>query len=210
MKRIGFCVLNKKYQSQIERVVKSVNFPYRVYADYELENAFMIPEIDFSFKTHSYYDSFMNLILSKIKIFSDLSIIYDQVFNFDLDIECKKDITPVLDAYKEPYLYGCLEDTNYLRLSQKRKKVLKFIDTDEMHYINAGFMIMNFQYRFDIDEVRWFFENCPFSNCPEQDFFNWKFKDKIKVMPNDVCWNRFLKPCENPYMIHHLGFPKGF
>ena len=69
-------------------------------------------------------------------------------------------------------------------------------------------MIMNFKYEFNIEEVEWFFKNCPFSSCPEQDFFNWKFRDRIKIMPNDVCWNRFLPPCTDPYIIHHLGFPK--
>lgn len=64
----------------------------------------------------------MNIVMSKIKIFSDLSKQYDQVFNIDVDILILKDIKPVLDKYNEPYLYGCLEDVNYIKLYERRKK----------------------------------------------------------------------------------------
>ena len=71
-------------------------------------------------------------------------------------------------------------------------------------------MIMNFKYDFDLNEVKEFFSKYPFSNCPEQDFLNWKFKDKICVMPNHVNWNRLLPFEMNPYITHYLGFPKPF
>lgn len=214
MKRIGFCVLNEKYKDRLKTVLNQIgNHDIKIYTDKNFLsnfNTLEIPKVEINFKSGTCYDKFMNLLLAKIKIFSDLSLQYEQVFNFDLDMDFRRDITKVLDKYSEPYLYGCLEDTNRLRLYERRKQVLKFIGIDEFHYINAGFMIMNFQYHFDIEEVKWFFEHCPFSNCPEQDFFNWKFKDKIKVMSNDVCWNKFLPFHENPYIIHYLGFPKPF
>lgn len=163
--RIGFCVLAANY----EKYLKNINIinDYYIYSNTNLiKNSKTIPKIEIDFKSHTNYDRFLDLLLAKIKIFSDLSMQYEQVFNFDLDLEFKKDITSILERYSEPYLYGCLE------------------------------------------ELEWFFKNCPFSSCPEQDFFNWKFRDRIRIMPNDVCWNRFLPPCEDPYIIHHLGFPK--
>ena len=205
--RIGFCVLDANYEKYLKNI--NINNDYYIYSNTKLiKNSKIIPKIEIDFKSHTNYDRFLDLLLAKIKIFSDLSMQYEQVFNFDLDLEFKKDITPILERYSEPYLYGCLEDLNYHRLTDKRKKVLDFIGIEPSQYINAGFMIMNFKYEFNIEEVKWFFKNCPFSSCPEQDFFNWKFRDRIRIMPNDVCWNRFLPPCEDPYIIHHLGFPK--
>lgn len=221
MKIAGFCVVDGNYENQLLILLDSLFKNLKIKIDFfvyynkiNIKNNIKcvkfvkIPELNINFKSGTQYDKIMNLILSKIKIFSDLSKEYDQVFNIDLDMLVLKNLDSVFEKYKEPYLYGCLEDINYIRLYERRKKVLKFIGITEKQYINAGFMILNFPFEFNLDEIKKFFEFCSFSNCPEQDYLNWKFKDKIRVMPNYVNWNRFLPFEISPYIVHYLGFPK--
>ena len=216
---IGFCVCNKRYEKRVNYVIdnlfkklKNKNINFYIYTNEKIKTNYEVralPKIEFDFKSRTEYDSFMPLLLAKLKIFSDLSKI-DRVFNIDLDIEIHKDLSEIFDRYTDEKLYGCLEDTNYYRLYDRRKQILKALNITEFEYINAGFMIMNFKYDFDLNEVKEFFSKYPFSNCPEQDFLNWKFKDKICVMPNHVNWNRLLPFEMNPYITHYLGFPKPF
>ena len=210
MKRCGFCIANKRYENSIKNILKIINNDFFIYTKNTLNfpNVKSLPEINFNFVSHTEYDTIMPMLLAKLKIFSDLSKQYDQVFNLDLDITLHKDLTPILDKYSDNYLYGCLEDTNRFRLYERRKQILKAIGISEFEYINAGFMILNFEYEFDLDEVKYFFEKFPFSNCPEQDFLNWKFKDKIRVMPNYVNWNKLLPFERDRYITHYLGYPK--
>lgn len=221
MKIAGFCVVNGNYEIQLRILLDSLFKNLKIKIDFfvyynKINNKNInkcvefrkIPELNINFKSCTEYDNIMDLILSKIKIFSDLSKEYDQVFNIDLDMLVLKNLDCVFEKYKEPYLYGCLEDTNYIRLYERRKKVLNFIGITEKQYINAGFMILNFPFEFDENEIKTFFKLCPYSNCPEQDFLNWKFKNKIKIMPNNVNWNRFLPFETSPYIVHYLGFPK--
>ena len=210
MKRCGFCIANKRYENSIKNILKIINNDFFIYTKNTLNfpNVKSLPEINFNFVSHTEYDTIMPMLLAKLKIFSDLSKQYDQVFNLDLDITLHKDLTPILDKYSDNYLYGCLEDTNKFRLYERRKQILKAIGISEFEYINAGFMILNFEYEFDLDEVKYFFEKFPFSNCPEQDFLNWKFKDKIRVMPNYVNWNKLLPFERDRYITHYLGYPK--
>lgn len=215
----GFCVVDTNYKKQLLVTIQSLYRHLKSKIDFFVYNKQInknvihttnmdVPEIDFEFRSNTIYDKFMPLLLAKLKILSDLSQNYDQVFFIDLDILFFKYIDELFEKYSEPYLYGCLEDTNKLRLYERRIKVLDFIGITEHEYINAGFLILNFKYDFDLEELKRFFELCPYSNCPEQDFLNWKFKDKIKVMPNSVCWNKFLPFETSPYMVHFLGFPK--
>lgn len=213
MKTVGFCVVNQKYHKQLDVLLSCLKnctgFDFIVFSDDDLGmKTQKIPKTGIHFTSNTEYDRVMDIVLSKIKIFSDLSKQYDQVFNVDVDILILKDIKPVLDKYNEPYLYGCLEDVNYIKLYERRKKILKYIGITEKQYINAGFMILNFPFEFNRSDVEYFFRCCPYSNCPEQDFLNWKFKDKIKVMPNYISWNRFLPFETSPYMVHFLGRPK--
>ena len=210
MKRCGFCIANKRYENSIKNILKIINNDFFIYTKntFNFPNVKSLPEINFNFVSHTEYDTIMPMLLAKLKIFSDLSKQYDQVFNLDLDITLHKDLTPILDKYSDNYLYGCLEDTNKFRLYERRKQILKAIGISEFEYINAGFMILNFEYEFDLDEVKYFFEKFPFSNCPEQDFLNWKFKDKIRVMPNYVNWNKLLPFERDRYITHYLGYPK--
>lgn len=210
MKRCGFCIANKRYENSIKNILKIINNDFFIYTKntFNFPNVKSLPEINFNFVSHTEYDTIMPMLLAKLKIFSDLSKQYDQVFNLDLDITLHKDLTPILDKYSDNYLYGCLEDTNKFRLYERRKQILKAIGISEFEYINAGFMILNFEYEFDLDEVRYFFEKFPFSNCPEQDFLNWKFKDRIRVMPNYVNWNKLLPFERDRYITHYLGYPK--
>ena len=210
MKRCGFCIANKRYENSIKNILKIINNDFFIYTKntFNFPNVKSLPEINFNFVSHTEYDTIMPMLLAKLKIFSDLSKQYDQVFNLDLDITLHKDLTPILDKYSDNYLYGCLEDTNRFRLYERRKQILKAIGISEFEYINAGFMILNFEYEFDLDEVKYFFEKFPFSNCPEQDFLNWKFKDKIRVMPNYVNWNKLLPFERDRYITHYLGYPK--
>lgn len=210
MKRCGFCIANKRYENSIKNILKIINNDFFIYTKntFNFPNVKSLPEINFNFVSHTEYDTIMPMLLAKLKIFSDLSKQYDQVFNLDLDITLHKDLTPILDKYSDNYLYGCLEDTNRFRLYERRKQILKAIGISEFEYINAGFMILNFEYEFDLDEVKYFFEKFPFSNCPEQDFLNWKFKDRIRVMPNYVNWNKLLPFERDRYITHYLGYPK--
>lgn len=210
MKRCGFCIANKRYENSIKNILKIINNDFFIYTKntFNFPNVKTLPEINFNFVSHTEYDTIMPMLLAKLKIFSDLSKQYDQVFNLDLDITLHKDLTPILDKYSDNYLYGCLEDTNKFRLYERRKQILKAIGISEFEYINAGFMILNFEYEFDLDEVKYFFEKFPFSNCPEQDFLNWKFKDRIRVMPNYVNWNKLLPFERDRYITHYLGYPK--
>lgn len=210
MKRCGFCIANKRYENSIKNILKIINNDFFIYTKntFNFPNVKTLPEINFNFVSHTEYDTIMPMLLAKLKIFSDLSKQYDQVFNLDLDITLHKDLTPILDKYSDNYLYGCLEDTNRFRLYERRKQILKAIGISEFEYINAGFMILNFEYEFDLDEVKYFFEKFPFSNCPEQDFLNWKFKDRIRVMPNYVNWNKLLPFEHDRYITHYLGYPK--
>lgn len=210
MKRCGFCIANKRYENSIKNILKIINNDFFIYTKntFNFPNVKTLPEINFNFVSHTEYDTIMPMLLAKLKIFSDLSKQYDQVFNLDLDITLHKDLTPILDKYSDNYLYGCLEDTNRFRLYERRKQILKAIGISEFEYINAGFMILNFEYEFDLDEVKYFFEKFPFSNCPEQDFLNWKFKDRIRVMPNYVNWNKLLPFERDRYITHYLGYPK--
>lgn len=210
MKRCGFCIANKRYENSIKNILKIINNDFFIYTKntFNFPNVKSLPEINFNFVSHTEYDTIMPMLLAKLKIFSDLSKQYDQVFNLDLDITLHKDLTPILDKYSDNYLYGCLEDTNKFRLYERRKQILKAIGISEFEYINAGFMILNFEYEFDLDEVKYFFEKFPFSNCPEQDFLNWKFKDRIRVMPNYVNWNKLLPFERDRYITHYLGYPK--
>ena len=210
MKRCGFCIANKRYENSIKNILKIINNDFFIYTKntFNSPNVKSLPEINFNFVSHTEYDTIMPMLLAKLKIFSDLSKQYDQVFNLDLDITLHKDLTPILDKYSDNYLYGCLEDTNKFRLYERRKQILKAIGISEFEYINAGFMILNFEYEFDLGEVKYFFEKFPFSNCPEQDFLNWKFKDKIKVIPNYVNWNKLLPFERDRYITHYLGYPK--
>lgn len=210
MKRCGFCIANKRYENSIKNILKIINNDFFIYTKntFNFPNVKTLPEINFNFVSHTEYDTIMPMLLAKLKIFSDLSKQYDQVFNLDLDITLHKDLTPILDKYSDNYLYGCLEDTNRFRLYERRKQILKAIGVSEFEYINAGFMILNFEYEFDLDEVKYFFEKFPFSNCPEQDFLNWKFKDRIRVMPNYVNWNKLLPFERDRYITHYLGYPK--
>jgi len=212
MKRCGFCIANKRYENSIKNILKIINNDFFIYTKntFNFPNVKTLPEINFNFVSHTEYDTIMPMLLAKLKIFSDLSKQYDQVFNLDLDITLHKDLTPILDKYSDNYLYGCLEDTNRFRLYERRKQILKTIGISEFQYINAGFMILNFEYEFDLDEVKYFFEKFPFSNCPEQDFLNWKFKDRIRVMPNYVNWNKLLPFERDRYITHYLGYPKPF
>lgn len=212
MKRCGFCIANKRYENSIKNILKIINNDFFIYTKntFIFPNVKSLPEINFNFVSHTEYDTIMPMLLAKLKIFSDLSKQYDQVFNLDLDITLHKDLTPILDKYSDNYLYGCLEDTNRFRLYERRKQILKAIGISEFEYINAGFMILNFEYEFDLDEVKYFFEKFPFSNCPEQDFLNWKFKDRIRVMPNYVNWNKLLPFERDRYITHYLGYPKPF
>lgn len=212
MKRCGFCIANKRYENSIKNILKIINNDFYIYTKntFNFPNVKSLPEINFNFVSHTEYDTIMPMLLAKLKIFSDLSKQYDQVFNLDLDITLHKDLTPILDKYSDKYLYGCLEDTNRFRLYERRKQILKAIGISEFEYINAGFMILNFEYEFDLDEVKYFFEKFPFSNCPEQDFLNWKFKDRIRVMPNYVNWNKLLPFERDKYITHYLGYPKPF
>lgn len=87
--RIGFCVLAANY----EKYLKNINIinDYYIYSNTKLiKNSKIIPKIEIDFKSHTNYDRFLDLLLAKIKIFSDLSMQYEQVFNFDLDLEFKK------------------------------------------------------------------------------------------------------------------------
>lgn len=210
MKRCGFCIANKRYENSIKNILRIINNDFFIYTKntFNFPNVESLPEINFNFVSHTEYDTIMSMLLAKLKIFSDLSKQYDQVFNLDLDITLHKDLTPILDKYSDNYLYGCLEDTNRFRLYERRKQILKAIGISEFEYINAGFMILNFEYEFDLDEVKYFFEKFPFSNCPEQDFLNWKFKDRIRVMPNYVNWNKLLPFERDRYITHYLGYPK--
>ena len=210
MKRCGFCIANKRYENSIKNILKIINNDFFIYTKntFNFPNVKTLPEINFNFVSHTEYDTIMPMLLAKLKIFSDLSKQYDQVFNLDLDITLHKDLTPILDKYSDNYLYGCLEDTNKFRLYERRKQILKAIGISEFEYINAGFMILNFEYEFDLDEIKYFFEKFPFSNCPEQDFLNWKFKDRIRVMPNYVNWNKLLPFERDRYITHYLGYPK--
>ena len=210
MKRCGFCIANKRYENSIKNILKIINNDFFIYTKntFNFPNVKSLPEINFNFVSCTEYDTIMPMLLAKLKIFSDLSKQYDQVFNLDLDITLHKDLTPILDKYSDNYLYGCLEDTNKFRLYERRKQILKAIGISEFEYINAGFMILNFEYEFDLDEVKYFFGKFPFSNCPEQDFLNWKFKDKIRVMPNYVNWNKLLPFERDRYITHYLGYPK--
>lgn len=210
MKRCGFCIANKRYENSIKNILKIINNDFFIYTKntFNFPSVKTLPEINFNFVSHTEYDTIMPMLLAKLKIFSDLSKQYDQVFNLDLDITLHKDLTPILDKYSDNYLYGCLEDTNRFRLYERRKQILKAIGISEFEYINAGFMILNFEYEFDLDEVKYFFEKFPFSNCPEQDFLNWKFKDRIRVMPNYVNWNKLLPFERDRYITHYLGYPK--
>ena len=210
MKRCGFCIANKRYENSIKNILKIINNDFFIYTKntFNFPNVKSLPEINFNFVSHTEYDTIMPMLLAKLKIFSDLSKQYDQVFNLDLDITLHKDLTPILDKYSDNYLYGCLEDTNKFRLYERRKQILKAIGISEFEYINAGFMILNFEYEFDLDEIKYFFEKFPFSNCPEQDFLNWKFKDRIRVMPNYVNWNKLLPFERDRYITHYLGYPK--
>lgn len=210
MERCGFCIANKRYENSIKNILKIINNDFFIYTKntFNFPNVKTLPEINFNFVSRTEYDTIMPMLLAKLKIFSDLSKQYDQVFNLDLDITLHKDLTPILDKYSDNYLYGCLEDTNRFRLYERRKQILKAIGISEFEYINAGFMILNFEYEFDLDEVKYFFEKFPFSNCPEQDFLNWKFKDKIRVMPNYVNWNKLLPFERDRYITHYLGYPK--
>lgn len=210
MKRCGFCIANKRYENSIKNILKIINNDFFIYTKntFNFPNVKTLPEINFNFVSHTEYDIIMPMLLAKLKIFSDLSKQYDQVFNLDLDITLHKDLTPILDKYSDNYLYSCLEDTNRFRLYERRKQILKAIGMSEFEYINAGFMILNFEYDFDLDEVKYFFKKFPFSNCPEQDFLNWKFKDRIRVMPNYVNWNKLLPFERDRYITHYLGYPK--
>ena len=76
-----------------EKYLKNINIinDYYIYSNTKLiKNSKTIPKIEIDFKSHTNYDRFLDLLLAKIKIFSDLSMQYEQVFNFDLDLEFKK------------------------------------------------------------------------------------------------------------------------
>lgn len=224
MTTAGFCVVDSNYQSQLKKTVKSLLtkskidffFIYKQKTTSIPADPFLrskcefrdLPDVPVKFTSHTEYDKIMPLLMGKLKIFSDLSKEYDQVFNIDLDMMVLRDINPILSRYNGEYLYGCVEDTNISRLYPKRIKVLNFLGISPYEYINAGFMILNFVYDFNADEVQKFFSLCPFSNCPEQDFINWKFKDRIMIMPNEVSWNKFLPFEADPYIVHFLGYPK--
>lgn len=211
----GFCVFedNVEYREYINKCLDSMiktqtdyEFDFYVYTNTPnyIENyPFKVREIK-SIINVSIYRNITNLISNKLLALDELSKEYEIVFFIDLDLYFRKSLKEVFNNLQKGYLYASLELDNIKNFSDKRKRLLKKYNIRPLQYINAGFMILTFEYNFDLVDYKNFLNNQ--IECPEQDYINYKLKDKIKVVK--VSHNPLLTYNSDPYIFHFLGFYK--
>lgn len=152
----------------------------------------------------------MSAYAARIMMLSELKNEFDVILNFDLDTIFCGSVNRLLQECTPAEIYGVSERENRNRWMTKLN--LKEIITSDS-YINTGLVVYGANAIQDLSIYDYFDFLKKFPDdiyCPEQDYINYRYSDKIRNIPSsyNLMFTDRNYRCVSPVMIHFVGLFK--